>query len=176
MVQKNDPYKRLTLLEQHQDSKLWWAEYRSPQGDLDPHNAHYFLQLRGSYAECGYAYGYLMAEQILATAVDTRAFFATPAEWSDIVLQRVLPNIPPKYQAQVDAYVQGIIARRGTLSPLSRGDVVLHALSMYAPGWEIVPLLVGGPGGGHSTADGVFGSHTRDSRERGGLHHAHLAL
>lgn len=77
-----DEHKRLTLLGQYADSRLWWAERRTADGVADAENAHYFLQLRGSYRERGRAYGYLMANQILATAVDMKAFFQPPVEWA----------------------------------------------------------------------------------------------
>ena len=99
----DDAFKRLTLLGQHGKSRLWWAEYRSPEGTLDPDNAHYFLQLVGTYAERGHAYGYLMAEQIIASTTDTTAFYAPPSEWARIAESRVVPNLPFKYPSPLKA-------------------------------------------------------------------------
>ena len=163
----DDPHKRLSLLGEYADSQLWWAERKSPDGAIDPENAHYFLQLRGSYRERGLAYGYLMADQILTTTSDMKAFFQPPAEWARIALSRVLPNLPQKYRDEVEGLLDGIVERRGDLGPLTRGDVVLQALSICAPGSDYIPLLKGDGSPGHSTANAVFGSHTRDSREAG---------
>ena len=162
-----DDHKRLTPLGQHGESQLWWAERRTANGAVDEENAHYFLQLRGSYRERGQAYGYLMAEQILATAVDMKAFFQPPAEWPKIAETRVLPNLPAKYREEVEGLLDGIIERRGDLGSMTRGDIVLQVLSICAPGSDYIPLLAGDGSPGHSTANAVFGSHTRDSRAAG---------
>jgi len=162
-----DEHKRLTLRGRYGDSQLWWAERKSPDGTVDADNAHYFLQLRGSYGERGVAYGYLMAEQILATAGDMKAFFQPPAAWAQTAETRVLPNLPAKYREEVEGLLEGIVKRRGDLGSLTRGDLILQALSICAPGIDYIPLLAGDGSPGHSTANAVFGSHTRDSREAG---------
>jgi len=79
-----DEHKRLTLLDQYGESQLWWSERRTEGGRVDADNAHYFLQLRGGHGERGRACGYLMADQILATAADMKAFLQTPAERAQI--------------------------------------------------------------------------------------------
>jgi len=163
----DDPYKRLTLLGEYADSQLWWAERRSPDGGVDSENAHYFLQLRGNYRERGRGYGYLMADQILRTADDMKAFFQPPPEWAQTAMSRVLPNLPQKYRDEVEGLLNGIIERRGDLGALTQGDIVLQALSICTPGSDYIPLLKGDGSPGHSTANAVFGSHTRDTREGG---------
>ena len=77
---REDAHKRMTLVGEYGASQLWWAGHKSREGAVDPDNAHYFLQLVGSYAERGYAYGYLMADAIIDSAVDTFRFFEPPAE------------------------------------------------------------------------------------------------
>ncbi len=163
----DDPHKQLTLLGEYADSRLWWAERRTSDGEVDSENAHYFLQLRGNYRERGLAYGYLMADQILSTANDMKEFFQPPSEWTETAMSRVLPNLPQKYREEVEGLLDGIISRCGDLGSLTRGDIVLQALSICAPGSDYIPLLKGEGSPGHSTANAVFGSHTRDTREDG---------
>lgn len=79
----------------------------------------------------------------------------------------MLPSLPRKYRDEVQGLLDGIIERRGDLGELTRGQMVLQALSVCAPGIEIIPLLEGESEPGHSTANAVFGAHTRDTREAG---------
>lgn len=132
-----DPDKRLTLIEEYNGCRLWWAERKHSSGAIDADNAHYFLQLKGSYYDRGYAYGYLMADQILSSAKDVFDFAASSQGITqndlDTFMTTVFTNLPTKYQNELNGYLAGIQAKRGTLAPMDRASLLLVASSITAP-------------------------------------------
>ena len=180
---KEDAYKRLTLIKEYNGNKLWWAERKNLDGTIDSDNAHYFLQLQGSYYDRGYAYGYLMADQIIESVTDMYRISEKYGSWGssptdkdiEIFTEVVLPNLPQKYKEELNGYIGGIVARRGVLTKYEKDRLLFAATGIQPLGVQTAemryPYLNVDNSSGSipkaSTGITVLGEHTKNSRENG---------